>query len=60
MKYLLDTHALLWYLLGDNSLSKVAHDIIETEDCYYSYASLWEIAIKQALGKLKVTETIPF
>ena len=53
MKYLLDTHALLWYLNDDENLSEKAHKIIDTEDCFYCKLSLWEIAIKQSLGKLK-------
>ena len=48
MKYLLDTHALLWYLFDDENLSEQAREIITNETCYYSKVSLWEIAIKQA------------
>lgn len=59
MKYLLDTHALLWYLLGDNNLSQTAQKIIDTQECFCSTASLWEIAIKQSLGKLRYRESIP-
>ncbi|MDY7006473.1 MAG: PIN domain-containing protein [Cyanobacteriota bacterium] len=47
MKYLLDTHAFLWYLLGNTNLSIKAKDIIDSkEDLYFSIVSLWEIAIK--------------
>ena len=60
MRYLLDTHVLIWYLFGDTSISKKAKKIIDSEDCYYSLCSLWEIAIKQSLDKLTVRETIPF
>ncbi len=59
MSYLLDTHALLWYLLDDENLSAKARSVIDTEECFYSKVSLWEIAIKQSLGKLKYKETIP-
>ncbi|MBQ3800871.1 MAG: type II toxin-antitoxin system VapC family toxin [Treponema sp.] len=52
MKYLLDTHALLWYAQGSAELSLTAKSIMETEECLYTMASLWEIAIKQKLGKL--------
>ena len=58
MKYLLDTHAILWYLFGDNRLSKDARNIIESNVCFYSYASFWEIAIKQSKKKLEFTRTI--
>ena len=40
MGYLLDTHTLLWYLVGDANLSKTAHKIIDTSECYYSKVSL--------------------
>lgn len=55
MTYLLDTHVLLWWRADDPRLSHrwdsiltdtVSHDII------FSMASIWEITIKQALGKL--------
>lgn len=59
MNYLLDTHTLLWYLLDDSKLSAKAHKIIDMEECYYSRVSLWEIAIKQSLGKLQYKKTIP-
>ncbi len=52
MKYLLDTHAILWYAQGNRELSETALSVIETKECFYSIASLWEIAIKQKLGKL--------
>lgn len=58
MKCLLDTHALLWYAQGSEELSKNALSIIETEETFYSIASLWEIAIKQKLEKLDGTMTI--
>ena len=59
MQYLLDTHTLLWYLLDDRNLSATAHSIIDTEECFFSPVSLWEIAIKQSLGKLRYKATIP-
>ena len=52
MKYLLDTHAILWYAQGSAELSDKAKNLIETADCYYSIVSLWEVAIKQKLNKL--------
>ncbi|MBQ8211133.1 MAG: type II toxin-antitoxin system VapC family toxin [Treponema sp.] len=57
-KYLLDTHTLLWYLLDDENLSKKAKEIIDKSECYFSKVSLWEIAIKQSLGKLRYKESI--
>lgn len=59
MKYLLDTHAFLWYLLGDNNLAEKAKDIIDTkENLYFSIVSLWEIAIKINIGKLQIYRPI--
>lgn len=58
MKYLLDTHTILWYLFGDSRLSKNAKNIIESNVCFYSYASFWEISIKQSKKKLEFTHTV--
>ncbi len=58
MQYLLDTHAILWYLFGDSRLPENARKIIETNDCYFSYASFWEISIKQSKKKLEFTHNI--
>ena len=54
MKYLLDTHSLLWYLAGSRLLSSKARLVIDDtlNTVYLSTASLWEIAIKSSLGKL--------
>jgi len=56
MRYLLDTHTLLWFLQDDPQLpKKVSSEITNTDNtCYVSIASLWEIAIKINLGKLSV------
>lgn len=52
MVYLLDTHALLWFLKDDKQLSQNALNVIETNNIKVSIATLWEIAIKTSLGKL--------
>lgn len=56
MKYLLDTHTLLWFLEDDQQLpKKVRKEIADIDNrCYISIASLWEIAIKIKLGKLRI------
>jgi PIN domain nuclease of toxin-antitoxin system len=56
MTLLLDTHTLLWFLTGDSSLSERARDAIEDSAnvAHVSAASLWEVAIKSSLGKLKL------
>ena len=54
MKYLLDTHTLLWFLKGDKKLSAKARELIDNprNAKFLSIASLWEIAIKVSLKKL--------
>lgn len=54
MKILLDTHILLWYHAGDNSLPAKADAAIRSRSntCYISIISLWEISLKHSLGKL--------
>ncbi len=58
MKYLLDTHALLWYLFDDKNLSATAKEIITNEFCYYSKVSLWETAIKQTRKLLDYKQSV--
>ena len=54
MNYLLDTHALIWFLNGDKSLSTKAWKAIESSEAtnFVSIVSLWEIAIKISLDRL--------
>jgi PIN domain nuclease of toxin-antitoxin system len=50
---LLDTHALLWFVSNDASLSTTARALIEgVNEVHISVASAWETAIKVSLGKL--------
>lgn len=53
---LLDTHALLWLLFADPRLSNTAEAAIAdpTTEKSISMASLWEIAIKTQIGKLRL------
>ncbi len=53
-RYLLDTHALLWWLFDDTRLPAIARGVISDRqnDIYVSSASAWEIATKWRLGKL--------
>ena len=53
MRVLLDTHLLLWALSSPEKLSKRARQRIDSSDVYASAASIWEISIKSALGKLE-------
>lgn len=53
MRLLLDTHVVLWWLTDDDTLSADVKEMIDTEaEVFLSAAAVWEIAIKQALGKL--------
>jgi len=58
MRLLLDTHVLLWALLNDPRLSNAQAEAISTGEVYLSSASVWEIGIKRALGKLDVPQTV--
>jgi len=51
LKYLLDTHTLLWYSFGIK-LSDRAIDVIESGDSFISIVSLWEVVMKMDIGKL--------
>ncbi|WP_157255490.1 type II toxin-antitoxin system VapC family toxin [Pedobacter sp. Leaf216] len=55
-KFLLDTHVLLWMQDDNIALSETARKILEdsTTQIYLSIVSLWEITIKQSLGKLQL------
>lgn len=56
MKLLLDTQILLWFLALDKRLPSIAGELIENQDNekLISAASVWEIAIKSAIGKIKL------
>ncbi|MGH7828266.1 MAG: type II toxin-antitoxin system VapC family toxin [Candidatus Binatia bacterium] len=56
MRLLLDTHVLLWWMSDDRKLSKEAREIIANprNDGLVSSASVWEIAIKAALGRIEI------
>lgn len=60
MRFLLDTNVLVFLLSAPSELSEKASHVIRFEpDLYASMASLWEIGIKQGLGKLRLGLTIP-
>jgi PIN domain nuclease of toxin-antitoxin system len=58
MNLLLDTHVLLWWLDDHPSLSRRCRSAIADGNnlIFVSAAVIWEIRIKQALGKLKIPE----
>ncbi|MGH8202947.1 MAG: type II toxin-antitoxin system VapC family toxin [Steroidobacteraceae bacterium] len=53
MQVLLDTHLLLWALASPSKLPSKARKRIESGEVFASAASIWEISIKSALGKLQ-------
>jgi PIN domain nuclease of toxin-antitoxin system len=63
MKYLLDTHAFLWFVSEDNRLSSKAQSLIKNSrnEIYFSAVSAWEMSIKIRLGRLSIEEELePF
>jgi PIN domain nuclease of toxin-antitoxin system len=56
VKVLLDTHCWLWMLTAPEKFSRRALRIVESRsnELYLSAASAWEIAIKHALGKIRI------
>ena len=59
MRLLLDTHALYWYIAGDQKLSGSAQSLIQeaSNEVLISPASYWEIAIKVSIGKWELNRT---
>lgn len=52
MRILLDTHIALWAVTGSRRLSRKSQQfILDADEVYVSAATLWEIAIKHALGR---------
>ena len=60
MRLLLDTHALLWWLDGDRSLTRKARAAVADEDniIFVSAASAWEITTKARLGQLPGADAV--
>ena len=59
MRYLLDTHTVIWYLDESHRLPQGMEEVIDHSDnrIYVSSVSLWETAIKINLGKLELNST---
>jgi len=53
VRVLLDTHLLLWALAAPARVPPRARRVIRDAEVYVSAASIWEISIKAALGKLR-------
>jgi len=57
MKYLLDTHVIIWYIEDSPELSIELKEIIDNPEnsIYICSVSLWEIAIKMNINKLRLS-----
>jgi PIN domain nuclease of toxin-antitoxin system len=53
VKYLLDTHLLIWSAFDDDRLPKAVIEILNdaSHELVFSVVSIWETAIKQSLGR---------
>ena len=59
MRVLVDTNALIWWLLDDPTLSGPARTAIhEAEQAFVSAVSIWEIGIKNNRGRLDVPDDL--
>jgi PIN domain nuclease of toxin-antitoxin system len=59
MKYLLDTHTLIWFVNENTKLPQKVRDLIEFSDnCFISPINKWEIAIKKSIGKLNLENSM--
>ena len=59
MRLLLDSHVLVWTLADDARLKPSVRAVIrDADDVYVSAASIWEIAIKRAQGRLTVPDDL--
>ncbi len=58
MRYLLDSHVLYWYISDRTRLPKSVNQALDdgSNDLFLSSASLWEMSIKIAKGKLSVPD----
>ena len=56
MRLLLDTHLVLWWEAKDRRLTKAVEALVrnDAEAVFVSRASLWEIAIKISVGRLRM------
>ena len=56
MKYLLDTHIFLWTMIADARIDPIMEELTDpNNEVYVSVASIWEIEIKNAKGKLTIS-----
>ena len=55
-RYLLDTHLIYWWMTADARLGKATRRTIEKSEIVVSAASMWEMTLKNARGKLPLPQ----
>ncbi len=55
-RYLLDTHLIYWWMTNNSELGKPLQRLIARADVMVSTASLWEMVLKNAKGKLPLPD----
>ena len=60
MRLLIDSHAFVWWRAGSAILSRAAHNAIAdpANEVLISIAGLWELTIKEASGKLTLSDDL--
>ena len=60
MRLLIDSHAFVWWRAGSATLGRAAHNAIAdpANEVLISIAGLWELTIKEASGKLTLSDDL--
>lgn len=60
MNFLVDTHALIWFITDHDKLPFKTKLLIENKEnnCFVSIASFWEIGIKNSIGRLDLNSDL--
>lgn len=60
MNFLIDTHALIWFITDNDKLPVEAKTLIENKNnkCFVSIATFWEIGIKNSIGRLDLNSDL--
>lgn len=56
-RYLIDTHLVYWWMTADRRLGRITQRLIERSDILVSAASIWEMILKNQLGKLPLPKS---
>lgn len=55
MRVLLDTHVFLWWRVARDMRAEAMEAIRSADEVFVSAASAWEVSIKSAMGKIRLT-----